>query len=379
MMNTTPRTYSWIDAPIDTTPEEAGFDSSRLARLQEIFERLHSEGKIQCAAYCLARDGKVFADSAYGPRHHDDDAPMLPSTWRQIASVTKVLTSIGILKLVEDGRILMEWPVSKVLPEFDTPTHGSITFQQLLTHTSGIVADPGSDGEANPDRSIWETVGRPDWLPLVVALPLRTAPGEAWRYSSVGFSILGEAISRVTGEPFVRWMAREVLAPAGLKDTFWDLEDRPLDSFSYISDENRQMLADRPEKLYSPFMAMGWCISTCRDMTRLGHLLASGGSLDGVRILGRKSVEAMTSFQVDVPAPHWGDNFKDWKYGLGLEPPRHTLVKPGSVWGHEGASRCAMWFDQECGLSMAWTLPTPLDWDPDFGWTPRAVVLSGLM
>lgn len=378
-MPTQSPTPSWIEAPVDTTPQAAGFDPSRLLRLQGIFERLVADKKVQCAAYCLARDGKVFADRAYGPRHHHDDAPMLPSTWRQIASVTKILTSIGILKLVEDGRILMEWPVSKVLSEFDTPAHGRITFQQLLTHTSGLVADPGSDGEANPDGSIWDSLGDPDWLAKVVALPPRTAPGEAWRYSSIGFCALGEAIARVTGESYVGWMAREVVAPAGLKDTFWDCGTRDIAAFSYVSDENRKMLLDRPNRLRNPGMAMGWCISTCRDMVRMGHLLASGGTIDGVRILGGKSVDAMTSIQVDVPAPHWGDNFKDWKYGLGLEPARHPLVRPGSVWGHEGASRCAMWFDKASGLSMSWTLPTPVNWDPDFGWTPRAVILSGLV
>lgn len=370
---------SWIHGSVDCTPEMVGYDPSRMARVEEIFSGLVRDGKAQCAAYCLSRHGKVFADRSFGPRHHNDTEPMLPSTWRQIASVTKVLTSIGVLKLVEEGRLLMEFPVSKVLPELDTPTHGAITLKHLLTHTSGIVADPGSDGEASPDRSIWEMVGKADWLPRVVALPLRTAPGEAWRYSSVGFSILGEVIARVTGEHFVHWMAREVLDPAGLKETFWDIADRPVEAFSYTSDENRQMLLDRPNKLFSPFMAMGWCNSTCRDMTRMGQLLASGGSIDGVRILGKKSVEAMTSIQVDVPAPHWGDKFSDWKYGLGLEPARHPLVEPGSVWGHEGAGRSAMWFDRESGLSMSWTLPTLLDWDPDFGWTPRAVVLSGLM
>lgn len=370
---------SWIHGSVDCTPEMVGYDPSRMARVEEIFSGLVRDGKAQCAAYCLSRHGKVFADRSFGPRHHNDTEPMLPSTWRQIASVTKVLTSIGVLKLVEEGRLLMEFPVSKVLPELDTPTHGAITLKHLLTHTSGIVADPGSDGEANPDRSIWETVGRADWLSAIVALPLRTAPGEAWRYSSVGFSILGEVIARVTGEHFVHSMAREVLAPAGLKETFWDIADRSLDAFSYTSKENLQMLRDRPSKLFSPFMAMGWCNSTCRDMTRMGQLLASGGSIDGVRILGKKSVEAMTSIHVDVPAPHWGDKFSDWKYGLGLEPARHPLVEPGSVWGHEGAGRSAMWFDRASGLSMSWTLPTLLDWDPDFGWTPRAVVLSGLM
>jgi hypothetical protein len=86
----------------------------------------------------------------------------------------------------------------------------------------------------------------------------------------------------------------------------------------------------------------------------------------------------MRTVQVQVPAFHWGDKYEDWRYGLGLEPARHPLIAPGSVWGHEGAGRCAWWFSPADGLVAAWTLPTTLDWDPDFGWTPRAVILSGV-
>ncbi|MBK8804763.1 MAG: beta-lactamase family protein [Fibrobacteres bacterium] len=371
---------SWIHGSVDCTPEMVGYDPSRMARLEEIFEGLVRGGKAQCAAYCLSRHGKVFADRSFGPRHHDDTSPMLPSTWRQIASVTKVLTSIGVLKLVEEGRLLMEFPVSKVLSEFDTPALGKITLQHLLTHTSGIVPDPGSDGEANPDHEgIWNMMSTPDWLATVVAMKPTTAPGEAWRYSSVGFAILGEVISRVVDEPYAIWMAREVLAPAGLRQTFWDIAGKPIEGFAFVSDKNRRFIEDRPSLLHHPRVAMGGAFSTCRDLARLGQLLVAGGTLDGERVIGRRTVEAMTRIHVDVAAPHWGDKFTDWKYGLGLEPARHPLVEPGSVWGHEGSGRSAMWFDRESGLAMSWILPTTLDWDPDFGWTPRAVVLSGLM
>lgn len=369
---------NWIHGPVDTTPENAGFDSSRMERLEEIFESLVASEKAQCAAYCLARGGRVFADRSFGPRHHDDAKPMEPGTWRGIASVTKVLTTMGILKLVEDGRFLMEWPVSKVLTEFDTPSHRGITLWHLLTHTSGVVPDPGSDGEPDPDWNYWDKLQNPGWIAEIASFPLRNEPGRTWRYCSTGFGLVGEMIARIAGESYVAWMEREILAPAGLSETFWDMGARPLDGFAYVSDLNRSKYLDRRARMDKPYMSLGGAFSTCRDMVRLGTLLASGGTIDGVRVLGRKTVEAMTTVQVEVPAPHWGDSFPDWKYGLGLEPARHPLVRPGSTWGHEGSDRCAMWFDKESGLSMAWTLPTTLDWDPDFGWTPRAVLLSGL-
>jgi len=370
---------AWRISALDTTAEEVGYDPSRILRLQEIFERLVSQGKIQGAAYSLSRHGHLFADASIGKRHHEGSAPLETTTWRCIASVTKVLTTMGLLKLVEDGRIVMEFPVANFLSEFDTPSHGKIRLQHLLAHTSGIRPDPGSDGEPNPDhQSYWALLQEPDWVSRFVALPLSNAPGVVWRYSSAGFALLGEVIARTVGEPYARWMEREILVPAGLTDTFFDTKDRSLDRFSYVSDGDRAFIEKRPLWVDQSRMALGHAYSTTRDLVRLGHLLASGGTIDGVRILGRRTVEAMTSLQVEVPAPHWGDHFPDWRYGLGLEPARHPLLRTGSVWGHEGSGRCAMWFDPETGLVASFILPTTIDWDPDFGWTPRAVIWSGL-
>lgn len=379
-MTDSPAGLSWIHAPLEASPDEVGFDATRLDRLEEIFERLVSEGKVQAAAFCLARHGRVFADQALGPRHPAGGAPMQPTTWRGMASVTKVLTAIGVLKLVEDGRILMEWPVAKVLPEFDTPELRNLRLEHLLTHTSGLMPDPGSDGEAAPDfQAAWTLLQREDWLHALAARPVHGTPGQTWRYSSAGFAVIGEMIARTVGEPYALWMEREILRPAGLHETFFDPGSRPLDQFAWVSDFERSMIEGRSSCLHHSRLALGHAWSTCRDMNRLARLLAEDGSLDGVRILGRRTVEAMRRVHVNVSAPHWGDNFPDWRYGLGLELARHPLVQPGMVWGHEGASRCAMWFDVGSGITMAWTLPTSLDWDPDFGWTPRAVVLSGLI
>lgn len=370
----------WIHAPVDRAPEEVGYDPSRLARLEELFSDLVRSGKAQGASYCVSRHGKVFADRSMGTRRPDGSLPMLPTTWRNIASITKVLTAVGVAKLVEEGRLLMEFPVAKVLPEFDTPVLGKVTLQHLLTHTSGLAPDPGSDGEPDPDhRGFWGILDRPDWVERVARLPATTSPGQAWRYSSLGFALLGEVIARTTGEPFALWMSREVLEPAGMRDSFWDVAGRPLEGVAFVSDGNRQHFRDRPGLLGRSSLALEGLFSTSRDMVRLGNLFLAGGALDGVRVLGRKSIDALTRAHVQVPAPHWGDHFPDWNYGLGLEPARHPLITPGTVWGHEGAGRSAMWFDKESGLSMAWLLPTTLDWDPDFGWSPRAILLSGAM
>lgn len=381
----------WISGPTECTPAEVRFDPSRLERLEGIFQALVGQGKAQCASYALSRNGRVFANRSFGPSRFDRDLPMRSGTWRKIASISKVLTAMGILKLVEDGRLMMEMPVCHVVPEFANGTHRGIRLFHVLTHTSGLSADPGYHCEPNPDHGgYWKMYERKDWVEAMARIPLAHEPGAQWCYSTLGFSLLGEIISRVIGEPYHRWMEREILEPAGMRDTFFAPGDRPDENFSLVSEAEAQSLAARRSDPYGVHLPGGGGLSTCLDLLKLGRVFLNGmdgsiglnslggGTADGRRILGKRTLEAMRTVQVKVPAFHWGDRFEDWRYGLGLEPARHPLIAPGAVWGHEGAGRCSWWFSPADDFVAAWTLPTTLDWDPDFCWTPRAVVFSGL-
>jgi len=369
----------WIDGPLDTTADAVGFDPSRLQRLEEIFANLVSSGKVQAASYCLARHGQVFADRSLGRRHYQHDDPFRSGTWRRIASATKVITSLAILKLVEDGRLLMETSLGSVLPEFDTPVHRGIKLWHLLTHSSGLPADPGSNAEPDPDHvGFWKQLDEPDWVARIAAAPLAHVPGERWCYGSLGFALLGEIVARTTGVAYEAWVEREILAPSGMRDTFFHPAGRDPDGFSLVSTWEQDIFSKRLAGRSHPFFPLGGAFSTCPDLVRLARVFLGHGTIDGRRIAGRGTIEAMCRVQLTVPAPHWGDHFPDWSYGLGLEPARHPLLATGSVWGHEGAGRCALWWDPSHDFAAAWTLPTTLDWDPDFCWTPRAVLWSGL-
>jgi CubicO group peptidase (beta-lactamase class C family) len=304
---------------------------------------------------------------------------MESGTLRRIASITKVLTSLGILKLVETGRLIMELPIGQCLKEFDTATHAKIRLSHLLTHSSGLPADPGSNGEPNPDHlGFWQRARAADWLSWVAAEPLAHEPGARWCYGSVGFMLLGEIITRLVGEPFHLWLMREIVEPAGLHATFFDPRGRGDDQFCVVSADEQSRLDFAREHGLHAAAAMGGAYSTCPDLVRLGQLFLERGSLDGKRIVAATSVEAMRRIHLTAPAPHWGDHFPDWQYGLGLEPARHPLIPLGAVWGHEGAGRCAWLFAPEQQLTAAWTLPTTVDFDPNFCFTPRAVIWAGL-
>jgi CubicO group peptidase (beta-lactamase class C family) len=382
-----PSQREWISGPTESSPEESRFDPSRLERLEGIFRTLVEQGKAQCASYALSRHGRVFANRSFGPARYDRDLPMQSGTWRKIASISKVLTAMGILKLVEDGRLMMEMPVCHVLPELANETHRGIRLFHILTHTSGLPADPGYHCEPNPDHNgYWKMYERKDWVDALARIPLAHEPGAKWCYSTLGFSLLGEIIARVAGEPYHRWMEREILQPAGMRDTFFAPGDRPEGNFSLVSDAEAQLLASRRREPYGVHLPGGGGISTCLDLLKLGRIFLNGGRADGQdggtaggrRILGKRTLEAMRTVQVQVEAFHWGDRFGDWRFGLGLEPARHPLIAPGAVWGHEGSGRCSWWFSPADDFVAAWTLPTTLDWDPDFCWTPRAVIFSGV-
>jgi CubicO group peptidase (beta-lactamase class C family) len=348
--------------------------------LEAIFQELLAAGKVQAASYCIARHGRIFASRSIGSRRYDSSSqPMESGTFRRIASITKVITSLGILKLVEDGRLLMELPLGRYLKEFDSEAHAKIRLIHLLTHSSGLPADPGSNGEAKPDHvGFWQAMRNADWLSWLAAQPLAHEPGARWCYGSAGFVLLGEIITRLVGEPFHVWLSREILEPAGLQNTFFNPGTRDDDQFCLVSPEELSNLATAKKNGPLASSAMGGAYSTCPDLVRLGRLFLENGSLDGKRIIGRTSVEAMRRIHLTAPAPHWGDHFPDWQYGLGIEPARHPLIPPGAVWGHEGSGRCAWLFAPEHDLAAAWTLPTTLDWDPNFCWAPRAVIWAGL-
>src|SRR5450631_786022 len=119
-------TEAWRSGRTQARPEEIGYEAAQLERLESIFEELLSTGKVQAASYCIARHGQIFASRSIGSRRYDAKRPMESGTFRRIASITKVITSLGILKLVEAGRLVMELPIGEYLKEFDTPTHAKI-------------------------------------------------------------------------------------------------------------------------------------------------------------------------------------------------------------------------------------------------------------
>lgn len=127
------------------TPEEVGYDPIRINAVNNHFQDLIKEKKILSANYCMARDGKVFAEGAIGKLsfREDDDRQLQPNTIQRIASITKLFTAVAIWQLVENGKLRVNQKVEEIIEEFATPSFNEISVAHLLSHTSGMQADPG--------------------------------------------------------------------------------------------------------------------------------------------------------------------------------------------------------------------------------------------
>ncbi len=373
-------------ANTEITPEEAAYNPERLVRLDSHLQDLILKKRLQCASYLLSRNDRIFAYKSMGKLAYYEDSPeMMPDSIRLIASITKAVTAIAVMKLVEDGRLYLEQAVSTLIQEFDTATHKEINIFHLLTHTSGICPDPGYLGEPYP-RSWWNDVNDKDaneennnWIKAILSGPAVSKPGEKWNYSSAGFMILGEIVSRLTGLPCEQYIIDKICRPIGMNDTFFDVPEKFHSRVCVTNEWGVKHLRQVEERTGKPPRTSGGLFSTLPDLNRLGQMLLNKGTYNGVRILGRKTVEAMIrNYLSGVPAYHWGGNIRDFKMGLGLSIMTGDLVTPGTF-NHEGAGRSGLYIDPAEGLVAAYFTPSTHDWVPESVKSVKAIIWSGIL
>ena len=403
----------------DCKPGEVGYNEQRLDVLNGHFQRVIDDGEIQCAAYCLSRSGKIFAHGAIGKKsfRKDDNTPVQPDSVRYIASMTKTFTAVAIMKLVEDGVTRLDVPVGEILPQFNTPPFNGVTLFQLLTHTSGMHADHGcfenkyqtnywdiidaayrlhktaasaepQRGEGSPQKD-----GEFDWIAAALGTignGFRVKPDTEWAYCSFGFVILGAVIEKLTGIHAHKYIEENICKPLGMKDTTFTCTPEMAKRY-IVTDERQEKEINgiingtyEPqwigEKLNIPSTG-GGLDSTVYDMIRFANMTLGGGTFDGVRILGRKAMEKMTTIAVRYPNYCWGANERERFYGVGFDMrngPAFTFSQ--NTYCHEGSGACAMYIDPKEELAAVWIVPFAKE-----GWWSRAlfnvvnVIWSGLL
>ncbi len=332
--------------------------------------RFVDSGEIAGCSARIMRKDEVLFEGSFGYADIEKKKPMADDTVFPIASMSKVITVAGIMQLYEQGLFKLWDPVSEYLPGFKNPTvakekpdgsyelvpaKGEVTMRQLFTMTSGV---PYAGNDTAAARIRWEKEGeymrsgKPmpetvEYCNLVGQLPLAFEPGEKWMY---GFSIdvLGAVIEVLSGKTLGEYLKENIFDPLGMPDTGFFVPAEKQDRIAVLYQINEGMKPGgrdySREQQKPPFESGGGGLfSTVKDYSRFAQMLLHGGTLDGVRILGRKTVDLISTDHLtpEQQATHSWDTQRGYGYGLGVRVMTNPEIADinGSVgeWGWDGA------------------------------------------
>src|SRR5215468_10089708 len=384
-------------------PEALGFSAERLKRLASVFQADVDKGAIPGAVVLIARNGKVAYFEAFGFQDREKRIAMKSDAIFRIASMTKPITSVALMMLVEEGKIQIDDPLAVYLPEFKDhlkvgvektapetgkpqlalePPRRAPTIQDLLRHTSGLTYDVFGDTlvkkayQATNIRNSNQTLA--EFTSRLTKLPLAYHPGTTWEYS-VSTDVLGRVIEVVSGIPFDEFVSERILKPLKMTSTgFFVLESdagRLAEPQLDPATGRRPVLLGGSEVTRAPSFPSGGggMVSTAADYARFSQMLLNGGELDGARLLSPHTVALMTTDHLPPGTPiGLGGQFGSLKpdledgqgFGLGFAvrvAPGHNPY-PGSVgefyW--VGATGTVFWVDPKERLVVILMIQVPL-------------------
>jgi len=303
--------------PLPTArPAEIGLSEECLRRLSAAFTREIESKRLPGMVALLARKGRVGFVESLGARDPKSGTKMSADAIFRIYSMTKPIVSVATMMLVEEGRLLLSDPLSKFLPAFAkpkvaveangkvelTPAAREITIQDLLRHTSGLIYEFRGTG-AVYKRYAEANIGRrdqtnADHAATLATMPLAFHPGSRWEYGR-STDVLGRVLEVIAGKPLGDVLAERVLRPLGMADTGFHVSGSELGRVAQAFDrdpdtgEAVSLLDPREPPMFQS--GGGGLVSTAHDVARFALMLQGGGALGGVRLLGRKTVEFMTS------------------------------------------------------------------------------------
>jgi CubicO group peptidase (beta-lactamase class C family) len=326
-------------------PERVGLSAERLERIAPTLGKDIAAGLIPGAVMLVARHGRLAYFEAFGLRDKARNAPMARDAMFRLGSMTKPITIAAAMMLVEDGRLSLEDPISKYLPQFAhmqvgieqenpatgqanlrlVPSEREIRVEDLMRHTSGFTYEALGTGPKVKEMYRDAGIGARDETSAEMAaklarLPLMYQPGTVWEYGR-SIDVLGRILERLSGMPLSEFLAKRVFGPLRMPDTgFWV----PPEKHNRIADvlpappEERRLLLDvsKPPKFES---GGGGLVSTAADYARFLQMLLNGGEFDGARLLSSKSVELMTTNRLGPEINKQGWSYYPGPgYGFGL-------------------------------------------------------------
>ena len=347
----------------------ADFDAGKLAAIRPRLQAFVDQKEIAGAVTVVGNADGIVSFEAVGSANLAQNRPMTPDSLFRIASMTKPITAIGVMQLVEEGKLSVDDPVEKHLPEFQgqllvaSKADGLVTLKKparpitvrdLLTHTSGLPGGfPAGIGDLYGRRhlSLAEAV-------LVSSQqPLDFEPGAKWSYCNAGIDTLGRIVEVIAQEPFEAYLERRVFRPLGMQDTFFYVPADRLPRVVAVYDRKEGELVEPAKLLIGPTenarhpIPAGGLYSTGGDLARLYQALLRGGQLNDARIVSPTTLAEMTKVQTGalecgfVPGMSFG-------YGFAVvrEPKDVTgMLSPGT-YGHGGAFGTQGWIDPQKGL-----------------------------
>jgi CubicO group peptidase (beta-lactamase class C family) len=371
---------AFAESVVRTRPAEAGLSPTGLARIGAYINNEIGTNKIPGAVMIIQRHGKVAYYETFGVRDPGTKAPMTANTIFRIYSMSKPITTVAAMMLVEEGKLQLDDPVAKFIPAFKDVKVGvekkgedgnlaldlvaprrPMTVQDLMRHTSGITYGFFGEGlvkKAYVDAKIFsEDVDNAGFADRIAKLPLAYQPGSTWDYSH-STDILGRVVEVVSGKSLYQFEKEHILDPLGMKDTSFYVTDKakqPLIAEPFPSDRK----IGNDAEMNDPRVVRKWesggggMVSTIGDYARFAQMIANGGTLDGKRYLSPKTIAYMGSNHIGpasgvvngpyyLPGPGFG-------FGLGFavrtEP--GVSVMEGSVgeMNWSGAGGTTFWVD----------------------------------
>jgi CubicO group peptidase (beta-lactamase class C family) len=354
----------------EAKPETLGLSRPRLQAMSDAFKREIDKGTVPGVTVLVARRGQVGWFEALGKQSPAGPAMTLDSIFR-IFSMTKPIVSVGIMALVEDGHLLLGDPVAKFIPEFANQKVGVVssgklelvspkrpmTVQDLLRHTSGLTYEHQGDGPVHKiyqeSRVRSRKITNAEHAALVASFPLVCQPGDEFNYSR-STDILGRIIEIVSGKSLGAFLTERILAPLQMTETGFSTSEanasrlaQPFEADPWTGDKVALF-----NMLEQPIMESGGggLVSTTMDYARFALMLRNGGTLDGNRIIGRKTLELMASNHL---GPHVVTNgtllSPGHGFGLGFAVRREAGIAPfpGSVGQYfwSGIAGTFFWID----------------------------------
>jgi CubicO group peptidase (beta-lactamase class C family) len=367
-------------------PEDVGMSSDRLQRINDVVQQYIASNQISGAVTVVARKGRVAHFEAQGLMDIESKTPMRKDAIFRMASMSKPVTGVAILMLMEEGKLRLTDPVSRFIPEFKNPkvamlknpnavpapggrgqqapppeiytvpAERELTIRDLMTHTNGLeTGGPGSrEGNRISPRNTNSTLAA--YVPTLGVVPLDFQPGTKWQYSALaGIETLGRIVEITSGLTFDQFLKQRIFDPLGMKDTsFYPSDDRVARVVTlYERRDGKLNRIDTPSWLATRtlFSGGGGLWSTADDYIAFAQMLVNGGTLNGKRLLSPRTVDLMGSNHVGDLYSGVGQRLHGMGFGLTVEVVMDNVSanrrESNGSFGWDGAFGTHFWVDRK--------------------------------